>query len=226
MITILNLSRRMGGTNDHVCSSLVDKLTNSNQRYSYIQARDLSIEFCSNCRICMKFTGDALGLCPIKDDMAGLIDTIIASDVVVLVSPINCYDLPSILKIILERMSVFCYWEGEMYSPKLRNIGKDMKGILVTTSAMPSFMVPLTTKARNTFNLFSKPLRITKKHFFHICFKGKKSTMAFSEKDEVVVKKIFKLLSDNGRAKEFHAPAKPFFPAVNGHKITSPAFKE
>lgn len=195
MITILNLSQRINGFNDTVCSTIINLLEAQNQGYRYIKTRELEIKFCNNCRLCMKSPGNQLGGCHLDDNMSQLVETLLASDCIVVSSPINCYDLPSIMKIILERMSVFCYWSDEMYAPKVRDSGKDIRGILITTSAMPGFMVPFMTRARRTYRLFAKPLRIKSTSCYHFGFKGRRTDMPFSERDSRVLKKIISRLA-------------------------------
>ena len=194
MITILNLSQRVNGFNDTLCSSITNLLDAQHQSYRYIKTRELKITFCNNCRLCMKSLGDQLGVCYLDDDMSQLVETLLASDCIVVSSPINCYDLPSIMKIMLERMSVFCYWSDDMYAPKVRDSGKDIRGILITTSAMPGFLVPLMTKAKKTYRLFAKPLRIKNTSCYHFGFKGRAIDMPFSGRDSRVLNKIIKKL--------------------------------
>ena len=195
MITIINMSRRINGINDHVCNALVEDLKTNKISFNYIKTRELEIGFCNNCRLCMQTPGNDLGLCHLKDDVKQLFTSILSSDFVIVSSPINCYDLPSIMKIILERMSVFCYWNDDMYSPKVRNISRNMSGILITTSAMPNIMVPFVTSVRKTFKLFAKPFGIKKISYFHLGFKGRKIDMVFTEKNKKTIHEIVKIIS-------------------------------
>ena len=195
MITILNLSRRTGGINDAVCDLLCAGLAARDLPAHYIKARDLTIQFCTNCRACMKPPGNALGPCHLNDDMGPLLASLLQSKTIILAAPINCYDLPSILRVIIERMSVFCHWPEESYSPTVRKLAKNINGILITTSAMPGPMVPLTTQARKTFRLFAKPIGIKRKSYFHLGFKGRKGDMALTAKDRGIVQKIITSLA-------------------------------
>ncbi len=190
MITILNFSQRSNGINDRICDALAKGLAERSLQSRYLKTRELRIGFCNNCRGCMKTPGDELGTCTMHDDMQTLMTSLLASDCIIVSAPINCYDLPSSLRIILERMSIFCYWNDEMYSPKVRDIGRDIGGVLITTSAMPGIMVPLVTKARKTFKLFAKPLRMKKIRYYHLGFKGRKADMAITTNDLGVVRTI------------------------------------
>ena len=210
-ITILNFSQRNDGINDRICGALAKGLAEKNVGNRHIKARELNIGFCNNCRGCMKAPGNELGTCSLNDDMQQLLATLLASDCIIVSSPINCYDLPSSLRIILERMSVFCYWNDDMYSPKVRDTGRDIRGILITTSAMPGIMVPIVTRARKTFRLFAKPLRMKKVSYYHIGFKGRKSDMAISGNDTVLVRRIV-----NELAARYRLPAVPGGTTVEG----------
>ncbi|MEI6218675.1 MAG: hypothetical protein WCP86_07225 [bacterium] len=198
MVTIINLSRSVNGVNDHICDSLINELTAKREDVNYLKTRELSIEFCTNCRLCMKNPGDNLGICHINDDMDVIIKSALSSNTVVLATPINCYDLPSIVRVMLERMGVFCHWGDEMYAPKVRAVGGNvLLGILITTSAMPGIMVPLTTGARKSFRLFAKPLGIKKLHYFHLGFKGRKMDRIFNAKDEKKTRTIAEMICNN-----------------------------
>lgn len=195
MITILNLSQRRNGINDSICQQLCDGLDAKNLAYKYVKLRELKIEQCSNCRLCMKSPEKELGECSISDDMDDLLKSILSSEKLVLASPVNCYDLPSIMRIMLERMGVFCYWSDEMYSPKIRTIKKKIKGMLITTSALPGILVPVLTGVRKTFRLFAKPIGINNIEYFHIGFKGRLMDMNFTDTDRRLVDKIINKLS-------------------------------
>lgn len=195
MITILNLSQRSNGINDRICDSLEKGFAANGVACRSIRIRELSIGFCNNCRACMKSPGNNLGSCVLNDDMQGLTSALVESDGIIVSSPVNCYDLPSALRIILERMSVFCYWNDEMYSPKVRDTGRDIRGVLITTSALPGIMVPLVTRVRSTFKLFAKPLRMKKVSYYHLGFKGRVADMAINRRDQGVIGKIVQQLS-------------------------------
>jgi multimeric flavodoxin WrbA len=192
VITILNLSRRANGINDAVCDLLCAGLLEKNIVAQQVRSRDLTIQFCTNCRTCMKPPGDALGPCHLVDDMATLLTSLMHSQTIILSAPINCYDLPSILRVIIERLGVYCYWPDESYSPKVRLAQKNINGILITTSAMPGLMVPITTRARKTFRLFAKPIGIKRIKYFHLGFKGRKVDMTLTERDLSIVQKIIR----------------------------------
>ena len=153
----------------------------------------------------MKAPGDVLGLCHFNDDMSGLLETILKSRCLIVSAPINCYDLPALVRILLERMSVFCYWPDEQYSPTVRMIPNEIKGVLITTSALPGIMVPILTRARRTFRFFAKPIRATNIDYYHLGFKGRAADMFFTEKDRQIVCKIVdtvaKLITDHSQRK-------------------------
>jgi multimeric flavodoxin WrbA len=190
LITILNFSQRVDGINDTICEELQAGFAARKVGTRYIKARDLTISLCNNCRNCMKAPGDVLGLCHFNDDMSGLLETILKSRCLIVSSPINCYDLPALVRILLERMSVFCYWPDEQYSPTVRKTPNKIKGVLITTSALPGIMVPILTRARRTFRFFAKPIRATNIDYYHLGFKGRTADMFFTEKDSQVVHKI------------------------------------
>ncbi|MBL0225642.1 MAG: flavodoxin family protein [Geobacteraceae bacterium] len=190
MISIINLSQRVHGINDRICDVLQKGLAARNVGFRYITTRDLTIRPCTNCRSCMQSPGEELGTCPMSDDMGELVRSILDSRCVIVSAPINCYDLPSIMRVLLERMSIFCYWPDESYSPVIRVMQRSIKGILITTSALPGIMVPLVTRSRKTFKLFAKPLKMTRIDYHHFGFKGRKVDMVLTEKDHRDLMKI------------------------------------
>jgi len=194
VVTILNASTHKNGINDIICQNLCDSLIANDKSYQYIKLRDLKINLCSNCRLCMTEPGNDIGKCWHSDDMNDLVKSILLSNKLILSAPVNCYDLPSIMRIMLERMGVFCYWTDDMYAPKVRPRKKKIKGILITTSALPGIMVPLLTGVRKTFKLFAKPIGINNIDYFHIGFKGKKQHLNINDKDRRIVGKIINLL--------------------------------
>ncbi len=195
MITILNFSQRAEGINDRICAELLAGFTARGIHPRYIKARDLTIGFCNNCRSCMQAAGDELGECHLPDDMKGLLESILKSRCLIVSAPINCYDLPALLRVILERMSVFCHWPDDNYSPAVRKMPNEIKGVLITTSALPGIMVPLLTRARKSFRLFARPLRVTKIDYYHLGFKGRKADMIYAENDRRIVGKIIASLA-------------------------------
>jgi multimeric flavodoxin WrbA len=186
--------------NDAVCDLILAGLAEKGLAAQQFRARDLTIQFCTNCRSCMKPAGDLLGPCPLIDDVESLLTFLMQSKVIILSAPINCYDLPSILHVLIERMGVFCSWPDDGYSPKLRKVQQDIKGILITTSAMPGLMVPFMTQARKTFCLFAKPLGIKRIKYLHLGFKGRKADMVITEKDRGAVRKLIAHLATEATA--------------------------
>jgi hypothetical protein len=143
----------------------------------------------------MRNPGHELGQCSLQDDMRGLLQRIMQSTQIVITAPINCYDLPSIFRLMLERMSVCCYWSEEMYSPKVRNPRKGIRGLLITTSALPGLMIPFLTHARKNFRLFAKPVGIDKIRYYHFGLKGRTVDMVLTEKDRRMIQKIIARLT-------------------------------
>ncbi|RPI77835.1 MAG: flavodoxin family protein [Desulfobacteraceae bacterium] len=192
MITIINVSPRIGGINDQICDRLCRGITSANIDFQYIKLRELSLKFCTNCRTCMRTPGKELGPCSLQDDMAGLLQCMLQSKQIIVSSPINCYDLPSLFRVMIERMGGCAYWSEEMYSPKVRAAPKGIKGILITTSALPGPMIPFLTGARKTFKLFARPLGIKKIKYYHFGLKGRAVDMVLKDKDRQMIEKIVK----------------------------------
>lgn len=64
-----------------------------------VHAIEKHIEFCSGCFSCMKNGGN----CIHKDDMKGILDEILKSDLLIFSYPLYCYGMPAPLKTLIDR---------------------------------------------------------------------------------------------------------------------------
>lgn len=100
---------------------------------------DSKIEFCTNCRGCMQDPGPKRGLCPLNDDMAGILDRLEAADAVIFGAPVNCFNVNALTRRFMERMAGYGYWPWGAAAPKYRTAVGGKKAALVTSTAMPAF---------------------------------------------------------------------------------------
>ena len=70
------------------------------QEIQTIDVIDRHIEFCRGCFAC-KFNG---GRCAIDDDMRGILEQMLGSDLLLFSYPLYCYGMPAMLKNLMERM--------------------------------------------------------------------------------------------------------------------------
>lgn len=100
---------------------------------------DARIEFCTNCRGCMQDPGEKRGICPLNDEMAGILDKLEAADGVIFGAPVNCFNVNAVTRRFMERMAGYGYWPWGAAAPKYRRGVGGKKAALVTSTAMPAF---------------------------------------------------------------------------------------
>ena len=71
----------------------------SAQEIHIINVADMHIEFCRGCFAC-KYNG---GQCVIDDDMRGILEQMLASDLLLFSFPLYCYGMPAVLKNLIDR---------------------------------------------------------------------------------------------------------------------------
>jgi len=103
------------------------------------------IEFCTNCRQCVQAAGEARGACVQQDDLQSVLAEIDAADGVVLASPVNYGNTTAIFRRFLERIVGGAYWPWEQVSPSGRSKVFPRKAVLLSSSAMPGFLIPILT---------------------------------------------------------------------------------
>ncbi len=140
-------SYRRGGTIDTAVAAMLEAARELGAETHLIHLTEQHIEFCRNCRQCMQETGDTRGRCVQDDDLKEILDEIEAADSVVLAAPVNCYNVTAIFRRFMERLVGAAYWPWGAKSPIVRTKTKPRKAVLVASSAMPGFLIPLATGA-------------------------------------------------------------------------------
>lgn len=97
-VLILSASPRKGGNSDLLSDEFARGAVNSGHEVEKIRVAEKQIGFCRGCAACQRS-----GKCVINDDMADILDKIIASDVIVLASPVYFYSIDAQLKTLIDR---------------------------------------------------------------------------------------------------------------------------
>ena len=85
----------------HITRAFIDGMREAaEQEVSVIHAVDQHIEYCTGCFACMRNGGS----CIHDDDMRGILDRILDSDLLILSFPLYCYAMPAPLKAIIDRV--------------------------------------------------------------------------------------------------------------------------
>ena len=141
-------SYRKGGTIDAAVEAILAGAREKGAKTHTLYLTEQHIEFCTNCRECGQTAGPERGKCQQNDDLEGILTEIEAADAVVLASPVNCGSVTAIFRRFMERLLGCFYWPWGQPAPKPRSKVHTLKSILVASSAMPGFMIPLFTGAR------------------------------------------------------------------------------
>jgi len=98
-VVVLSGSPRKGGNSDTLCDRFVEGARVAGHEVEKIFIRDKKINYCTGCGTC--FQGDKP--CPQKDDMAGILDKMIAADAIVMATPVYFYTMNGQMKTLIDR---------------------------------------------------------------------------------------------------------------------------
>jgi multimeric flavodoxin WrbA len=151
-------SYRKGGTIDTAVEAVLEGARGKGAQTHTIYLTDQHLEFCTNCRQCTQAPGEERVKCAQLDDLESILEEIEAADAIVLGSPVNYYNVTAIFRRFLERLSGFFYWPWGQNAPRPRSKRQSRKAVLVASSAMPGFLIPLATGAAKALRLTAKNL--------------------------------------------------------------------
>jgi len=77
---------------------------------------------------------------------------------VVLSSSVSYGNVTAIFRLFMERLTVYFYWPWGQREPRLRAKACSRKAVLVASSGMPGFLIPLLSDAASTLRLTAKAL--------------------------------------------------------------------
>lgn len=97
-VLILSGSPRKGGNSDLLCDEFARGAKEAGHLVEKIRVQDLKIGGCLACYGCREN-----GVCVQKDDMAQLLEKMIAADVIVLATPVYFYSLDGQMKTMIDR---------------------------------------------------------------------------------------------------------------------------
>ena len=97
-ILIISGSPRLHGNSDILCDEFKRGALEAGHEVEKIRLSDKKINFCLGCGVC-----NATGKCIQKDDMAELLQKMLAADVIVLASPVYFYGMNGQMKTFIDR---------------------------------------------------------------------------------------------------------------------------
>ena len=96
-VLILSGSPRKNGNSDMLCDEFMRGALEAGHEVEKIRVAEKKIGYCRGCYACKK------GACAIDDDMGGILEKMIAADVLVLASPVYFYSIDAQLKTLIDR---------------------------------------------------------------------------------------------------------------------------
>ena len=98
-VLVLSGSPRKGGNSEMLCDELIKGALKSNNQVEKIFMRDKAINYCFGCEACQNNGGK----CVHKDDMAEILEKMIAADVIVMATPVYFYTMDGQMKTLIDR---------------------------------------------------------------------------------------------------------------------------
>lgn len=151
-------SYRKGGIIDRLVSETLSGAEAVGASTKKLYLSDAHIEFCRNCRKCTQVPGMAPGVCVHSDDFTAILSEWKGCDGLVIGSPVNFFNVTAATRRFMERLICFAYWPWGQTVPKIRSKKKDKKAVLITSSAMPSFMIRVFTGAPRALRLIAETM--------------------------------------------------------------------
>ncbi|MBR0507421.1 MAG: flavodoxin family protein [Clostridia bacterium] len=121
-ILVLNGSpKRDASDTMHLCRAFLDGMRDAGeQEITTVHAVDKHIEYCTGCFACMRNGGT----CIHADDMRGILEEILGSDVLVFSFPLYCYGMPAPLKALIDRILPLSSMRMEKSGDRYRHVGQ------------------------------------------------------------------------------------------------------
>jgi putative NADPH-quinone reductase len=151
-------SYRKGGAIDSAVEAVLEGARQKGAETETIHLIDRQIEFCTNCRQCTQAPGEERVKCVQKDDLEAILAEVEAADGVVLGSPVNYWNTTAVFRRFLERLIGYIYWPWGQPGPKQRTRRMPRKAVLVASSAMPGFLIPLATGAPRALRIAAQSM--------------------------------------------------------------------
>jgi len=98
-VLIISSSPRKGGNSDLLCDQFLNGVQEAGHQAEKILLKSKKINYCTGCGACVKWKSG----CFQKDDMAELLEKMIAADVIVLATPVYFYTLCAQMKTFIDR---------------------------------------------------------------------------------------------------------------------------
>lgn len=99
-IIIISASPRQGGNSDSLCNKFMMGAKEAGHYVEKILLKDKNINYCKGCGFCVN---NNYTTCSQQDDMENILEKIIASDVIVMATPVYFYTMCAQMKTFIDR---------------------------------------------------------------------------------------------------------------------------
>lgn len=97
-VLILSSSPRRGGNSDLLCDQFMLGAREASNHVEKIFLKDKKINYCTGCGACY-----GKGACAQRDDMAEVLEKMVAADVIVMATPVYFYTMSAQMKTLIDR---------------------------------------------------------------------------------------------------------------------------
>jgi multimeric flavodoxin WrbA len=98
-VLVLSASPRRGGNSDLLCDQFMLGAQQAGHHAEKIFFNDKKINYCTGCGSCL----NGGKRCPQKDDMAEVLEKMVAADVIVMATPVYFYTMDAQMKTVIDR---------------------------------------------------------------------------------------------------------------------------
>lgn len=98
-VLMLSSSPRQGGNSDVLCDEFMKGALEAGNEVEKIFLKDKRINYCTGCSVCSMYGKP----CPQKDDAAEVVEKMIATDVIVMATPVYFYTMCAQMKTLIDR---------------------------------------------------------------------------------------------------------------------------
>jgi multimeric flavodoxin WrbA len=98
-VLVLSTTPRRGGNSDLLCDQFVSGALEAGHHAEKISFNDRKIYYCTGCGTCL----NGVKRCPQKDDMAEILEKMIAADVIAMATPVYFYTMCGQMKTLIDR---------------------------------------------------------------------------------------------------------------------------
>ena len=138
-VLVISASPRKGGNSDLLCDEFVRGAAEAGHEVEKLRLAEKNVGFCRGCYACVK-----LGKCAFDDDANGIVEKMLAADVIVLATPVYFYSMDAQLKALIDRTvsrwSDFGRFNGTEFYLIVTAADTDRKMMSATLEGLRGFM--------------------------------------------------------------------------------------